>query len=37
MNRWGIVVPLNLQSRSRLTLAIKVALFAEHGYLSTEE
>lgn len=37
MNRWGIVVPLHMQQRKLLTLAIKVALFAEHDYLSTEE
>jgi len=37
MNRWGIVVPLHMQQRSRLTMAIKVGLFAELGYLSTQE
>lgn len=37
MNRWGVVVPLHMQQRKLLTLAIKVGLFAEFGYLSTQE
>lgn len=37
MNRWGIVVPLRLQARRPLTLAIKVGLLSMFGYLSTQE
>lgn len=37
MNRWGIAVPLHLQARRPLTMAIKVALLRHHGFLRTEE
>lgn len=37
MNRWGIVVPLHLQARRPLTLAIKAGLYQQYGFLRTEE